>query len=107
MSPEAELQNDADVWESDNLTVNDDGYVEGNAHTFESGGHTITASVSSYCYERNGVERMNHVPNVVIEAENGAIVTEVDANDSEDAELAIENAKGAAEFAFNNIEDFV
>lgn len=99
---------DSDVWRFSDLRINDDGMIEGSAYTRETeGGYDITVSVTSYEYERHGETRVNHVPNVVVSKPNGGIAAEPHAHDSRSAVTALKNAKNAAEYAFNHIEQYV
>lgn len=89
------------------LEVGDDGRVEGNAHTAEKDGYTITATVTSYTYTRDGEVRMNNVPNVVISDAEGSIVSEPHARDSENPRQAIKNAEGMMKEAYKNLGEYV
>lgn len=97
-----------DIWEYDNLEIDEKGFVTGSAYTREFlGEYDILVAVFSYEYERQGETKMNHVPHVVITERDGNIVSEPEARDSENPEVAIENAKGLAEYIFEYPEDFV
>jgi len=96
------------IWEYDNLTVNENNEVVGSAYTFGfNDGHDIQVGVFSYTYERNGEFHKNHVPNVVVSDKEGNIVAEAQAYDSEDPQKAIENAKSMAEYVYANPKEFI
>lgn len=101
-------ENNNNIWEYDNLSVNEDGEVVGSAYTFTFGdGYNVQIGVFSYVYERNEEFHTNHVPNVVVSDSTGSIVAEPHARDSENPETAIENAKSAAEYVYENPEEYV
>lgn len=93
---------------SDSLEIDDEGYVVGSACIFNFiEGYDVSASVTSYEYERNGETKMNHVPHIVVSKRNGSIVSEPHAHDSENPEKAIERAKGTAKYVAQHPDDFV
>lgn len=97
-----------DIWEYDNLEIDEKGFVTGIAYTREFlEDYQVHASVASYEYERRGKTKMNHVPQVTITDSSGKIMSEPEVRDSGNAEAAIENAKGLAEYIFEYPEDFV
>ena len=92
-------EQESEIWDYDELRVNDEGMVEGSAHTRRtSGGETVTATVISYTYDDG--EEVNHVPHVVVSDESGSILGEPHGHDSENPRTAIERAKNTAESAF-------
>lgn len=100
-------ENDS-VWDYDDLHVNDEGMVEGAAISKEfAGGHTLQASVTSYEYEKNGETHVNHVPHLVVQDENGSIVSEPHVHDTASAEGAIARAKGAGKSVVVHPEGFI
>lgn len=101
-------ENNDSVWDYDDLRVNDEGMVEGTAISREfAGGHTVQASVSSYEFEFDGETRVNHVPHIVVQDENGSIVSEPTDNDTTSPKKAIERAKGTGEYVVRNPDDFI
>ena len=94
-------------WNDDTLEVNYDGHVEGQAWTTINDEYDVSASVTSYEYQRNGETRINHVPHVVVSSHNGSIVAEPHAHDSEHAGVAIGNAKETAAYVIENPEEFI
>ena len=99
---------DPTVWQSMDLEIKPDGHVAGQALSEPlPSGHVVTASVVSYEYERNGMARINHVPQVALTDETGAIVGEPMAHDARNAETAVENALQAGEYAAENPEQFL
>lgn len=96
------------IWEYNNLEINEDNEVVGSAYTFTfEGGYDVQVAVFSYEYERNGETKMNHVPNVVLVDENGKIVAEPHARDSQNPERAIENGINQAEYIFEHPTEFI
>lgn len=94
------------IFQHDNLRV--EGHkVKGTAFTPFKDGYDVHAAVTSYTYERDGEQRHNHVPLVLITDETGTILAEPHTHDSHDPEKAIENAKGTAEYVFKNLSEFV
>ena len=98
---------DTDVWAHADFEIDANGHVDGSAYTHEfANGHDVVIGVTSYDYERAGETRTNHIPNAVTTDADGTIVHEGEPNDSENPQTAIENAKGSAEFIFENAEQF-
>lgn len=90
--------NEEEIWAYNDLHVDEEtGKVEGYAYTHERNGRDVSVAVNSYGYERNGEQRMNHVPHIVVQNEDGDIVAEPHAWDSQIAKKAIENGIEAAE----------
>lgn len=88
-------------WWSDNTFEIVNGHVEGCTYILDSERDTdVTASVTSYDYDRNGEVRTNHVPHIVVSDNSGSIQKEPHANDSENPRTAIENAIQTAEWAY-------
>lgn len=102
-----EIELDDDIWAFNDLCINDDGFVEGTAYTKEKDGYDIRIAVESYEYERHGETRMNHVPVGNITNEKGIIVHDLEPNDDQNAERAIENAVGSAEYAYKHLGQFI
>lgn len=97
-----------DIWAYENFSLDDDGHVTGSAHTHEfMGGYTVAIGVFSYEYERDGEKRVNHVPNVVVQHPDGAILREPYARDSEKPWAAVRNARDTAETVYRNAEEYV
>lgn len=95
-------------FDSDSLEIDDEGYVTGSACLFNFvEGYDVSASVSSYEYERNGETKMNHVPHIVVSENGGNIVSEPTAHDSSNPKKAIENAKNTAKYVAQHPNDFV
>lgn len=92
----------------DGMEVDDRGFVIGSGYVrSEDCEYGVDFGVFSYEYERNGETRINHVPSVHVVDERGVILAEPHAHDSESAEKAMDNARGTAKYAFENIEDFI
>jgi hypothetical protein len=101
-------ENDDNIWEYDNIRINDEGKVVGSAYTFSfRGGFDIQIVVSSYTYERNGEFKMNHVPNVVLTDPLGSIVSEPYTHDSHSAKKAIESARETARDVYEHPERYI
>lgn len=101
-------ENNEEVWRHDSIEINEEGKVAGSAFTWPfEGGYDVVVSVFSYEYEQDGETHMNHVPNVVVNNPDGAIVSEPEARDSSNAEKAIENAKNLGEYVYNHPQDFI
>jgi len=103
------VQSDSDIeWSDDTLEINDDGHVEGSAFVGNFiDGYDVSISVTSYDYERNGETRTNHVPHVVVTTTEGKIIVEPTAQDSRNAQKAIENARGCAEYVIKYPSEFI
>jgi hypothetical protein len=105
---ELTMTEENNIWEYDNIEIDENGKVRGSAYTFTfNGGYDVQIVVSSYTYERNGEFHMNHVPNVVVSNKNGNIVAEPHARDSQHPEKAIENARMTAKNVYENPEQFI
>ena len=89
--------NEQDIWAYNNLEINESDKVVGNAYTREKSGRHILVTVYSYEYEKNREQKMNHVPCIVVENEDGDILSEPHAHQSHNAEKAIENGLETAE----------
>jgi hypothetical protein len=96
-----------EIWEYDNLELNDDGHFQGAAYTSEKAGHDVQIGITSCDYESGGETRTNHVPNIVVTDADGSIVAEPHARDSEDPEKALKHAKQTAEGVYENIERYI
>lgn len=101
------MTGESKIWAHDSLEIDEKGYVVGSAytHTF-AGKYTVSVGVSSYKLGERYKDDMNYVPNVVVSDEDGVVVAEPHSNDSSSGKKAIENAKGTAEYVFNNPEQF-
>ena len=100
-------ENNEEAWDYDGIEIDDDGKVVGSAYRMFNDGYDVTVSVFSYEYRQNGETHMNHVPHVVVNNPDGAIVSEPEARDSSNAEKAIENAKNLGEYVYENTQDFI
>lgn len=97
-----------DIWQEDNIEINEDGEVEGSAYTHHfKDGHDVQIGVFSYTYQRNGETHMNHVPSVVVTDSTGSIVAEPHAHDTENPRGAIRNARQSAEYVYKHPEEFI
>ena len=99
---------DPSLWQSVDLEIKPDGHIAGQALSEPlPSGHVVMASVVSYEYEGNGMAQINHVPQVALTDETGAIVGEPIARDARNAEEAVENALQAGEYAIENPGTFL
>lgn len=89
--------NSSDVEWNGELFVNDEGEVEGELWKSVDDEHYVSVAVVSYSYERDGEEKMNHVPHIVVSEKDGGIVGEPHAHDSNNPDRAIHNAIVAGE----------
>lgn len=95
-------------FDSDTLTINVNGHVEGQAVAFQPvPGYDVSVSVTSYDYERNGETKTNHVPHVTLSTIDGNIVAEPHAHDSHIPAEAIKEGKQTARYVIENIGQFV
>ena len=77
-------ESNTEFWDMDSIEVDENGFVQGQAYKLGIHGQfDVTASVTSYEYERNGETKMNHVPHIVVSEKDGKIIKEPHANDSE------------------------
>lgn len=96
-------ENNNDIWASNELKVNEDGFVEGYAYTHQfCGGFDVSVAITSYELGDGYNEDMNHVPHVVLSDPDGNIVSEPMPHDSHNPERAIENGMNAAEYIYEN-----
>lgn len=104
MNPE----HDPDFWQQMDIGTDNSGHVTGQAVSEPlPGGYLVVASVTSYDYDRGDQTLTNHVPNVVITHETGAIVAEPEARDSHVALSAVNAALQAGEYAGENLDRFL
>lgn len=73
----------------------------------KEGGYAVTLSFTSYYYERSGEKQWNHVPHITITAPDGSIVAEPSAADSSIRSKAFSNGVETAQYAFENLTEFV
>lgn len=102
------MSENTDIWEFDNLSVNDDMMVDGQVYTKQKpNGAYVRATVSSYEYKRDGETKSNHVPVVYVTDERGRIKHMAEAGDSSNPHKAVGEAKSTAEYIFNNINEYL
>ena len=105
MNESDQIQSDSPI-KHDEFRVGPEGGVLGSCWTDKTEeGYSVQASVTSYYYERGCKKKMNHVPNVVVTDDSGAIVSEPHVHDSTNAEKAIENARKTVKAVFGRLEE--
>jgi len=92
-------------YDYDSLEVQDDGHVTGSAYVVREDGYSVDIGVTSYEYNDEG--DLNHVPGAVVSDENGVILAEPHAHDTDNPEKAIERARNTGQNAFENLDDYI
>lgn len=100
------MTEDQDIIEHDTLRVGEDGYATGSVFAREKAGKMVQGTVSSYEYQSRGETKMNHVPHIIVTDTEGKILAEPTARDSENAERAIKNVKGAVKHVYEHLSEF-
>lgn len=91
----------SDIWSHENLRVSDDKAVYGHADTVEfNSNKRVDIQI---CHAGNPEEEtISYVPWIVVKEEDGTMVYDFMVDEDEDPEIAVEAAKDAAEYVFNN-----